>query len=190
MVGKNCTVREQLIEAGIREISKYGLQNFSIRRIAAECGVSCAAPYKHFRDKEELIAAVIAHIDELWHARQAAVIESCAGDTQACIVAISVEYVRFLVENPQFRSIIMTNNPQLDAQNVNLRGNMTQTSAALVDAYCRDVGMPEDMRRRKLYVVRSLIYGAALMFDNGEMEYSEENMRFVEHSIRREFMLP
>jgi len=190
MAGKSCTVREQLIEAGIREISEYGLQNFSIRRIAAGCGVSCAAPYKHFKDKEELIAAIIGHIDAIWHARQAAVIAGCAGDTQACIVAVSVEYVRFLVENPQFRSIIMTSYPQLDAMYAKLRGHMTETSAALVDTYCSSVGMPEDVRRRKLYVVRSLIYGAALMFDNGEMEYNEANLRFVECSIRREFELP
>ena len=190
MAGRNCNVREQLIEAGIREISKYGLQDFSIRRIATECGVSCAAPYKHFKDKEEFIAAIINYVDVLWRARQSAVLETCAGDVQDRIVAVSVEYVRFLVENPQFRSVIMTNYPQLDAVHTRLRGHMSETSLALVDAYCRNVGMGQDVRRRKQYVVRSLIYGAALMFDNGEMEYNEENLRFVEYSIRREFTLP
>ena len=43
---------------------------------------------------------------------------------------------------------------------------------------------------RKLYVVRSLIYGAALMFDNGEMPYTEKAMGYVRYTIDREFDLP
>ena len=46
------------------------------------------------------------------------------------------------------------------------------------------------MRSEKTYIIRSLIYGAALMFDNGEMEYNEENMNYVKYSIDREFDLP
>ena len=48
-------VRDRLIEAGIREIEANGLQNFSLRHVAQLCGVSCAAPYRHFKDKEEYI---------------------------------------------------------------------------------------------------------------------------------------
>ena len=50
--------------------------------------------------------------------------------------------------------------------------------------------MPEDVMAYKLYIVRSLIYGAALMFDNGEMEYSEKNMAYVRQAVNREFDLP
>lgn len=50
--------------------------------------------------------------------------------------------------------------------------------------------MPPEVRHRKLFVVRSLIYGAALMFDNGELEYTEENVQMVARCIDREFDLP
>ena len=190
MALKNNGVRQQLIQAGIQEISRHGLQNFSIRRIASECGVSCAAPYKHFKDKEDLIAAVINYIETIWRERQAEIIRRCEGDKKRCLVEISVGYVRFLVENPQFRSIIMTKYAEFDQIYNNLRGRMTDVSLAMVDQYCMEVDMPPEVRRRKLYVVRSLIYGAALMFDNGEMVYDEENIKNVEYSIEREFALP
>ena len=45
------TVRDKLIIAGADEISRYGMTNFSLRRVAATCNVSCAAPYKHFKNK-------------------------------------------------------------------------------------------------------------------------------------------
>ncbi len=42
----------------------------------------------------------------------------------------------------------------------------------------------------KTFIVRSLLYGAALMFDNGELEYNEDNMAAVSEAINREFDLP
>ena len=55
--------------------------------------------------------------------------------------------------------------------------------------------IPEDVRvaineLRKTYVIRSLIYGAALMMDNGEMPYNKESMERVKAAIAREFDLP
>ena len=44
-------MRQLLIEAGIEEINRSGVTDFSVRRVAMECGVSCAAPYKHFKDR-------------------------------------------------------------------------------------------------------------------------------------------
>ena len=60
----------------------------------------------------------------------------------------------------------------------------------MVLKYCKQVGMPIEVRERKLYVVRSLIYGAALMFDNKEMRYNESNLQYVREMIDREFDLP
>ena len=40
---------------------------------------------------------------------------------------------------------------------------------------------------RKQYVVRSLIYGAAILMDNGEIEYNEDFMEQVRMVISREF---
>ena len=50
--------REALILAGLEELNEYGIQHFSTRRVAKACGMSCAAPYKHFKDSHEFIAAI------------------------------------------------------------------------------------------------------------------------------------
>ena len=63
--------REELIKAGVEEINRYGVAGFSMRRIAQLCGVSCGAPYKHFGDRKEFIAAIIDDVNAQWHARQA-----------------------------------------------------------------------------------------------------------------------
>ena len=35
------------------------------------------------------------------------------------------------------------------------------------------------MCKRKTFIVRAIIYSAALFFDNGELEYNEKNMEQV-----------
>ena len=43
-------LKEKLLTAGIDEILIHGMGDFSLRRVAAACGASCAAPYKHFKN--------------------------------------------------------------------------------------------------------------------------------------------
>lgn len=57
----------ELLLAGIQEVRLHGVQNFSVRRIAASCGVSCSAPYKHFKNKNDYILAILHYINQQWH---------------------------------------------------------------------------------------------------------------------------
>ena len=45
-------LRNALIETGIQLVSTEGVNAFSLRKVAAACGVSHAAPYSHFQNKE------------------------------------------------------------------------------------------------------------------------------------------
>lgn len=181
--------REELIKAGIAEISEHGISNFSIRRIAAACEVSCAAPAKHFGDRKGFLAAIIEYVNLQWRDRQLQIIGENKDSIRAQIIAISVGYVQFLVENPHFRSILMLKDDDFDNIYHRLRGEMSSITQKLVDEYCASVNMDKETRVRKLYVIRSLIFGAALMFDNGELEYNEKNLDYVRFSIDREFDL-
>ena len=183
-------LHNRLILAGIEELNKNGLQNFSVRRIADRCGVSCAAPYKHFKDKQSYVAAIIEYINVMWAERLQGVLRRNLATTREQILETSLEYIRFLVENPYFRSILMLKDEQFDSEYERLRGQVSKRSRELIGKYCIEVNMPDKVALRKTFVVRSLIYGAALMFDNGELDYTDENMQFVSDSIDREFDLP
>lgn len=184
------TLREQLILAGIRLIEEDGLSNFSLRKTAATCGVSCAAPYKHFKDKEDFLLAVFAYINEKWREIQSEVIASCEGSTADKLTAVSLSYIRFLVDNPQFRSIIMVRDDAMSPEQARRKSQMTACTRELIARYCAETGLPPEREQVKTFVVRALIYGAALMFDNGELPYTEETFSSVGDTIRREFTLP
>lgn len=184
------TVRERLIKAGIKELSDHGIQDFSVRRVSTACGLSSAAPYKHFQDKTSFVAAIVEYVGRLWESYIPAITAKYPGNLRRQITEISVRYVHFLVENANFRSILMLKDPGFDESFSGLRHHISDTSRRLVIQYCEQVKMPPEVAQFKLYVVRSLIYGAALMFDNGEFDYTEENMAHVRRAISREFDLP
>ena len=60
------TVKQKLIICAIDEIEKHGISDFSLRRVASACGVSCAAPYKHFKSKEDFINQAATYIMDKW----------------------------------------------------------------------------------------------------------------------------
>src|SRR4030088_555187 len=51
-------LREVLIETAIRLISEVGPVGFTLREVARRAGVSHNAPYRHFRDRDDLMATV------------------------------------------------------------------------------------------------------------------------------------
>ena len=185
-MAEKTNLRDKLLEVGMAELNEFGYHNFSVRRIAAKCGVSCAAPYKHFKDKHSYVAAILDHINQRWEARQEAIIDSYRGVWQRQIVEVCLEYIRFLVEVPYFRSAIMLKDEGFDEEFNRPRGRLSDSARALIDRCCEAQGIPDDVKKAKVYIIRSLIYGAALMFDTGEFEYNEENMAIVRATIERE----
>ena len=51
-------LRQSLLENSLQLLCNEGIEGLSLRRLAELTGVSRAAPYHHFKDKQALLAAV------------------------------------------------------------------------------------------------------------------------------------
>ena len=51
-------LRQALVQAGLKLLSEGGVETLSLRAAAQLAGVSHAAPYRHFRDKDALVSAI------------------------------------------------------------------------------------------------------------------------------------
>jgi AcrR family transcriptional regulator len=92
-------LRRAIVAAAVDLVRETQSVEFSIRELARRAGVSHNAPYKHFADKRELLAAVSAAGFELLSARMAAVANRrCTPRTR--ISAMARDYVRLGIENP------------------------------------------------------------------------------------------
>ena len=53
-------LRQALIEAALPLLAKKGISGLSLREVARVVGVGHAAPYRHFKNKNELIESIAA----------------------------------------------------------------------------------------------------------------------------------
>ena len=51
-------LRNALIQSGLAILADQGIQGLSLRKVAKSAGVTEAAPYRHFKNKEALLAAI------------------------------------------------------------------------------------------------------------------------------------
>lgn len=178
--------KKALIKAGIHELHENGFNEFSMRRVAAACGVSCAAPYRHFKDKDEFILEIFKYISKKWYLTQNMILSEYESERER-LIEISVAYLRFLLENPDYFRIIFISADPFCREQRKVKTGMSSISRELIAKYCQSVGMSDDDRIRKTYIVRSLIFGAVLMIHNGELENCEETFDMIRESIAREF---
>ena len=94
-------LRQALIDAGIKIINKDGEENLSLRKAAAACNVSHAAPYAHFKDKEELIEAIKESVTGKFMKELESSAEGAANADEALIYMGSA-YITFFSKHPDY----------------------------------------------------------------------------------------
>jgi len=99
-------LRRSLIRAGTKMIEKKGLDGLSLREVARAAGVSHTAPYRHFRDKADLIAAIAQKGFEQLTGDATAAVGRHTGDPREQFVAASVQYVLFGVRQPRMAHLL------------------------------------------------------------------------------------
>ncbi len=190
MAERTGNLREDLIRAGIDEINVHGANGFSIRRIATACGVSSAAPYKHFKDKKEFMSAVIDYVNDQWAVEQDRVLSQCGDHPREQMVAVSVAYVRFLMEKPYYRQILMLKNADFDNLYHRKNGEINSVTEKIMYRVKETYNLSEDVWARKVLMVRSLLFGSVFMFDSGEIPYTPQSLEHIRYTIDREFQVP
>lgn len=91
-----------LVEAAFELIGESGVQGFSVAAAARRTGVSISAPYRHFADRDELLAACAVSACEALRDDFEAALSEREGPTGQLAAAISA-YVRFAAERrPMF----------------------------------------------------------------------------------------
>ncbi len=106
-------LRGALILAARQLVEQKGAENFSLADACRLAGVSTAAPYRHFRDRDEILAEVTASGFELLSdSSMAAVAEKGVGTLDG-IVAMGHAYVKFAVENQAVFRLMFGQNPAI-----------------------------------------------------------------------------
>jgi AcrR family transcriptional regulator len=98
-------LKRALTEAALQLVQEKGPKGFTLREVARRAGVSTAAPYRHFADKSQLLAAAAAQgFVELHRALDATA--SAATDLTGRVLAMGRAYVRWAISHPDYYQIM------------------------------------------------------------------------------------
>jgi AcrR family transcriptional regulator len=89
-------LRAALVDAAIVLISERGLRGFSLAEASRRVGVSAAAPYRHFADRDDLLAAVAVRALDTFAAMLPG--PGAPHDPAQRLAAMARAYVRFAAE--------------------------------------------------------------------------------------------
>ena len=157
-------VRSRLLIAGLIELERHGAGDFSLRRVAKEAGVSCAAPYRHFKDKDDLIGSIIEYVLEGWTLLSAQITEIFSDDSKSLVAELVVAGLRFWIANGNFRTVIMASSTLAAGE----RGALSLFETPIISAskrYADERGISNvDTLSFKLL---SMLYGAIILVDEG-----------------------
>lgn len=94
-------LREALLEAARQLVAERGPQGFSLTEAARKAGVSPSAPYRHFRDREEVLAELCRRGFALFGQR----LQEAAGGGRSpadSLARMGPAYLRFAREEPGY----------------------------------------------------------------------------------------
>jgi AcrR family transcriptional regulator len=89
-----------LVDAALELIGRHGVRALTLRAAARRAGVSQAAPYRHFADKDALLAAVAEEGFRLLTAAMRETAQADGGDPLSRFRGLGLGYVSFAAGHP------------------------------------------------------------------------------------------
>ena len=164
-------LREALIAASRELLIEHGPDGFTLADACRRAGVTTAAPYKHFRDKQEILEEIVLRgFAQLTAANAKAVAEVGPG-TIAGITAMGISYLNFAVAQPAVFRLMFGHKSELrKVQEVDESGK--QCLKHVIDevaAYSRKHGHTADAQQVAIRLW-TFVHGAASLELDGDYE--------------------
>jgi AcrR family transcriptional regulator len=173
-------LKNALIQAGADILSNDGVGALSLRKVAQKAGVSHAAPYAHFADKQALIAAISTEGYSRLHERLAAAADRYRADPLRRFVEASWAYAQCALDEPDLFKVTLSGMIDKEQDYPSLVEAAQRTFSLVVDitSQCQKAGIlrpgPTDLAAVSAW---ALIHGfVTLLLENQ-----------VSHTVRDRF---
>lgn len=189
-------LKKEIIHKGLQLLNKEGYDAFSLRKVAVMCGVSHAAPYKHFKDKDELITAITQEVSNSFGASLGEVLARYPEDPNTQIVEMGKAYVRYMVENPEYLKFIFLSNFH-DSKSLQVTKSIIshEGSPAFSAFYQSATNYLNAVQARgenyavDILTMWSLVHGIAILITNRIIEYDGDYLELVETMLRENYKI-
>jgi len=189
-------LKKELINKGLYLLNQDGYESFSFRKVAVMCGVSHAAPYKHFENKDQLIAEITQEVANSFRASLEEVLIRYPDDPKLQIIEMGKAYVRYMVENPEYlkfiflssfnhiKSVKLTNNNFFYEEKTAF-GVFYQSATN----YLKTLQISRDNWTLDILTMWSLVHGIAVLITNHSIEYDGDYLELVEQMLQEKLTI-
>ncbi|MFD0328067.1 TetR/AcrR family transcriptional regulator [Streptacidiphilus monticola] len=172
-------LRAALVDTAVELIAERGVHAFSLAEAARRLGVTVAAPYRHFADRGDLLAAVAVRATEALAARLRTLPDRLPPEER--LVDAAEAYVRFAAEERALFDALFAagvdkaRHPELAAATDGVLAVLAEPALALSD------GDRERAETLVLSLAAAAHGSAALLLDGGLCQDPEA----VDHAVRK-----
>lgn len=176
-------LRDSLLAAAQDILAAQGIEALSLRTLAKATGVTQAAPYSHFRDKDDLLAAVA---ESGFQRLALSMVENATGNLtpRERIEKLIVSYVRFAQENTALFNI-MFGREIADMKKYPTLAMTAGKSYALISAALSKRSNQSEDTRFLTVAVWSLCHGLTTLIIGGKVDLSQFGDGSVEEFVSR-----
>ncbi len=177
-------LKNKLISAGLEILTREGIGSLSLRMVAKAAGVSHAAPYRHFNNKEALIAAIA---EEGFKKLSDSIIQAASiypGNPELQFKEAGWGYISFALENPEHLKVMFgsfSDRCELD------KGTSLDSLIELIQN-CQNKGLIRDEDPLILALTTwATVHGLALIYINNQMPETgmPADRKFMEQMARK-----
>lgn len=172
-------LRNSLIEAGIELINQGGAHQLSLRKVAALCGVSQAAPYTHFQSKEDLLEAMRDDVIRQFMEALENAVQSCQKQNDPrLLIEMGKSYVMFFIKNPQYFPFLFSQ--RCMEVNLSLNGDGTknfppfQLLKTVAVPFLGELGMSNEKIEDAIISMWATVHGLAAIATMKNVHYDKD----------------
>jgi AcrR family transcriptional regulator len=168
-------LKNALIQAGVTILSKEGIGGLSLRKVAQQAGVSHAAPYAHFTDKQALIAAISTEGYRRLFEQLEIIRRNYSTNPKRQLVEAAWAYVRFAQTDPAHFRVTFSSAVEREKDYPALVEMAAKSFAQVVKiiAACQEAAVlrtgPEDALAVSVW---SIVHGFASLLIEGQISHT------------------
>jgi len=176
-------LKQSLLDSAVALMGEVGPQAFTLREVARRAGVSHNAPYRHFRDKDDLLAAVAAQgFDRLTEQMHKAMAK---GRTAAERLSLAGRgYVQFALQWPQHILVMFETLVPIDErpEYAQAAQRAFQTLPDAIAAVQAEGGLPEGDPQTFAVAAWSGVHGLAKLAIGGRLPFdAKQTLQFADY---------
>ncbi len=164
-------LRRALLDEALRTIETEGVEHLTLRTVGAKLGVSRSALYRHFADKQSLLATVgkegfcklRQNLSDAWEAN---------GHGRTGFEAMAKAYVQFAVAHPSHYRVMFGGFIESAAKDDHFMAEASAAFQVLVDSLVEQQNAgdirPDDPVLMARFVW-ALVHGTAMLFIDGQL---------------------